>query len=160
MAEIVPKSSGEGNTKTSPKIQISPSKQWCFTYNNYKVEDISSIVSIFKDNHCKYVFQEETGESGTKHLQGSVMFNNKVRPMGILKMFKGIHWEKTKDLKASIQYCCKEESRTGQIFANIPLPKKLRLIEILFSWQEQIIRGIEEIPDDREIYWFCRLPTI
>jgi hypothetical protein len=144
-----------GNTKTPSLKCISPSKQWCFTYNNYKIEDICSIVSILKDNKCKYVFQEETGESGTIHLQGSVMFDNKVRPMSIFKMFKGIHWEKTKDLKASIAYCCKEESRTGQIFTNIPLPKKLRLIEILFSWQEEIIRGIQEIPDDREIHWFC-----
>jgi hypothetical protein len=144
-----------GNTKTPTVKSISPSKQWCFTYNNYLSEDICSIVSIFNENHCKYVFQEETGESGTPHLQGSVMFENKVRPMSIFKMFKGIHWEKTKDLKASIAYCCKEESRTGNVFSNIPLPKKLKLIENLYEWQNSIIKGIKEIPDDRKIYWFC-----
>ena len=67
-------SRGVGNTKPpcNKKKQISCSKHWCFTLNNYTSEDISKISS--NSSIVLYVFQEETGENGTKHLQGYIEF--------------------------------------------------------------------------------------
>ena len=158
MAQVfqsVPQSAVGGNTSTPTKKNISPSKQWCFTYNNYnKNECVPIILDILQNNNCKYVFQEETGENGTHHLQGSIMFDNKVRPMGIFKLFPSIHWEKTKDLKASIKYCCKEDTRTGDVYSNIPLPKPIKLIQDLKPWQIEICKILQDEPDERTIHWF------
>lgn len=148
----------EGNTSNLNRAVIHPSKQWCFTFNNYNIDkDVPIILDILSENNCKYVFQEETGESGTPHLQGSIMFENKVRPKSIFKLFPKIHWEKTKDLKASLKYCCKEESRTGNVYSNIPLPKPLKLIKDLKNWQLEIMDILKEEPDERSIHWFVDL---
>lgn len=144
-----------GNTSNPNRPVCHPSKQWCFTYNNYDIEkDVPIILDILSNNNCKYVFQEETGESGTRHLQGSIIFENKVRPMSLFKLFSSIHWEKTKDLKASLKYCCKEESRTGNVYANIPIPKPIKIINNLKPWQLSICSILQDEPDDRSIYWF------
>jgi hypothetical protein len=68
-----------------------------------------------------------------------------------------IHWEKCKNIKASIVYCSKEDSRTGeQFFHNIRIPKKVKILDDskLYNWQKDIIKIIEEEPDDRTINWF------
>lgn len=147
------KSSGgkSGNTR-----QISPSKHWCFTFNNYTQEDISSIVQIDSSIVPKYVFQEEVGESGTPHLQGYICFSEKKRPKSVFseKNHRGIHWEKCRNIQKSIIYCMKPETRKGEIFTrNIDLPYIL-LIESLYSWQKDIIHILNQKPDDRTIYWY------
>ena len=81
----------KGNTKPS-SVQVSPSKYWCFTLNNYKKEDIN-IISSKVLNYC---IGEEVGESGTPHLQGYIEFETKKRPLGVFKEYKNIHWEKRK----------------------------------------------------------------
>lgn len=144
-------SKGEsGNTK-----QIPPAKHWCFTLNNYKEDDINSIVEECSNSSKRYVFQEEKGEEGTIHLQGYIEFNTKLRPKNLFN--NKIHWEKTRDIKASIKYCSKEDTRIGRIFKyNIIIPKPLKLItkNIMYPWQLEILNIIEEEPDDRSIYWF------
>lgn len=136
-----------GNTK-----QISPSIHWCFTLNNYTEEDILTLCS--SDSSEKYIFQEETGENGTPHLQGYMEFKTKVRPKSVFKNDK-IHWEKTRDVKKSIVYCSKEETRTGKIFnKNIYIPKPLKVITQLYPWQKAIEEIYNTEPDDRKINWY------
>jgi hypothetical protein len=154
--EIVPivpcSSKGDGNTKHPPfKKQISPSKHWCFTLNNYNKEDIIEISS--NSSIKRYVFQEETGENGTPHLQGYIEFIKKVRPISVIK-YTTIHWEKCRNIKASIAYCSKEDTRTGKIYTNIKIPKKIKIIENLYDWQSHIVDLIKKEPDDRTIHWF------
>lgn len=56
----------EGNTSNLNRVVVHPSKQWCFTYNNYNIDkDVPIILDILSNNNCKYVFQEETGDSRT-----------------------------------------------------------------------------------------------
>lgn len=145
--------SSKGNLSNTK--QIPPAKWWCFTLNNYNDDDINDILTICSNSSIKYVFQEETGDEGTKHLQGVIEFNKKLRPKGLF-INKGIHWEKTKNTKASIAYCCKEETRTGKIFTNLKLPKPLKLInpKQFFEWQIEIYDIIKEEADDRTIYWY------
>lgn len=136
---------GSGNTK-----QIPPSLNWCFTLNNYTKNDISSIVDSTVID--KYVFQEETGESGTPHLQGYIKFIKKLRPKALFN--SKIHWEKTRNVEKSIAYCSKEDTRSGQIFTNIRLKKPIKIIKDLYPWQKRVVEIIEEDPSDRTIYWF------
>ena len=52
-------------------------RRYCFTLNNWEPLDETRI-SALADN-CKYlVYGRETGDSGTPHLQGFVIFNNSV----------------------------------------------------------------------------------
>lgn len=148
-----------GNTKTNPNTkQCSPSKHWCFTFNNYKESDFVLISSNSSSNEGieKIVFQEEIGENGTEHLQGYLAFNKKSRP-SVLGWAKEIHWEKCRSPKHSIAYCSDIEKRKegGRLYKkNVIIPKKLKIISELYQWQKNIIDIISNEPDDRKIYWF------
>lgn len=90
-------------------------RNWCFTLNNYTVEDIKVICGF----DCKYVFQEEIGDLGTKHLQGLLMFKSPRSFNSIKKLIPRAHWEPTKSKNASIRYCSKAETRAGEIYSNL-----------------------------------------
>lgn len=146
-------SAGYGNTKHTPK-QISPSKKWIFTWNNYDSSKVPKFLELIKSD--KYVFQEEKGENGTPHLQGYIEFKNKVRPSGHVGI-KEIHWEKCRNTQASIDYCSKEETKVGKTWSNIPLPEKLvdpLTDKIPYKWQQDIIDLCEKKPNDRTIHWY------
>jgi len=109
---------GLGNTIIRPaRVSNARSRHWCFTLNNYTPDEVNILTSL----ECKYVFQEETGEKGTPHLQGYINFPNAKTLGGVRKILPRAHWEITKNIQASIQYCSKEESRTGAIYTTIPL---------------------------------------
>ena len=145
-------SKGLGNTIPTPiskKKQISPSKKWCFTLNNYSESDISSIRSIIQET-CKYgTFGREIGaENNTPHLQGYVEFIEKRRPMSVFKMFDKIHWEKARGTRQdSIRYCSKEDRNP---FVH-PAPYKVEIE--LRNWQRDLIDYLSGDPDDRTIKW-------
>ena len=139
-----------GNTK-----QISPSKHWVFTLNNHTENDI---LLLTNDSSIEQLsMQEETGESGTPHLQGYLKFKTKRRPLSIFgKDFKA-HWEKCKRIKESIIYTQKDDTRTGRIFVKglrIVRPVKCLLTEQLYAWQREIVELTETVPDDRTINWY------
>lgn len=100
-------------TLSPKKTQISPSKRWCFTLNNYTEEDISSIVPLFKNMVNLGVFNKEVGEEGTKHLQGYVEFISKVRPIGLLT--KRIHWEKCRGSRMDNVFYCRKTHANGDM---------------------------------------------
>lgn len=108
-------SAGLGNTISRPACVRA--RNWFFTLNNYEQKDIDHIISL----DCNYVFQEEQGESGTKHLQGVLMYKNARSFTSIKKILPRAHIEVCKDVKSSIRYCCKSETRVGNIFSSIPL---------------------------------------
>lgn len=101
---------------------MSKSRGWAITINNYTKEDIKTV----KELEGEYCFQEETGESGTKHLQGMVYYKNARSFNQMKNMFRTAHIEKMKNKIASIKYCSKEETRTGKIYTNIDLAKYVK----------------------------------
>lgn len=148
---IDPTKDALGNTKTKASAkQISPSIHWCFTINNYTANDIDDIKNC--SSIKRYIFQEETGKCGTPHLQGYIEFKKKVRPMSIFKK-NNIHWEKTRDINASISYCSKPETRSGNIFTNIKMDEELILLkdDTLHEWQKNVLKEINNKPNDRKI---------
>lgn len=83
-------------------------RNWCFTHNNYKDEDIA----LLKIMPCAYlVFGKEKGEAGTPHLQGTVVWTNAksfTATKEALAFLGNPHIEQCIDLHASILYCQKE----------------------------------------------------
>lgn len=88
---------------------------WTFTLNNYTEDEVNHIQGL----DCLYVFQEETGEKGTKHLQGLLVYKNAISFASVKKKIIRAHIEKCKNKNASIRYCTKEESRTGMLYTNM-----------------------------------------
>lgn len=83
------------------------SRNWCFTVNNYKEED----QVLFKEcSSCRYmVYGRETGEEGTPHLQGYIVWEGK-KSLKQMKQFHGTaHWEIAKgDSEQNRVYCTKQ----------------------------------------------------
>jgi len=137
------------------KKQISPSKKWCFTLNNYtseEVEELSSKVPLICD---KYICAFEVGENQTPHIQGFLNFITKCRPMSKFNNER-IHWEKCRgSLTDNINYCSKE----GNVFLNKGMPKPVKLMtsDMLRPVQLKIANQFLEDEDElfgRNIYWF------
>lgn len=146
-----------GNTKTDTlkgkkKKQIDASKHWCFTWNNYSKSDIEMICA---SSVKQYVFQEETGEEGTPHLQGYICNETRIRPMS-LGWPKQIHWEPCTHIRASILYCQKKDTRTGkQYFKGIVRIREVKIITKLREWQQKIVDLVtSDCEDDRSINWY------
>ena len=134
-----------GNTK-----QISPSKHWVFTLNNYTLENIQELKNCSSTK--RHSFQEETGESGTPHLQGYVEFLTKKRPKSVFQF--NAHWEKAKHIDKAIAYTQKLDSRTGkQYLKGIRKIRPLKIFQPKYQWQKDIDAFVDEEPDDRHIHW-------
>lgn len=153
-----------GSTRVGNTKRPSPAKHWCFTLNNYTTEDIENILgSIGSDGSTfgskpKYIFQEEEGEEGTPHLQGYINFDRKVRPKNVFKWERAqrIHWEVARSPKHAINYCRKEQGRTGSVYTNIEFPEEIQVIAdtALQPWQNAVIDICDGDRDPRKIYWF------
>lgn len=143
-----------GNTVTPVSRRQQQYNYWCFTLNNYEVEQMEQLEQVLK-HECKwFVFQEETGEQGTPHLQGTICLEKKQRRTQLKSINPKIHWEPTKAVKASLAYCAKQESRTGRQFVyGIELPAELEVDEP-YGWQLDVMNIIKEKPDKRTIHWF------
>lgn len=141
---------GAGNTKIR-------SRGWCFTLNNHTKDDITHLTHIFKAFKCRYVFQEETGENGTPHLQGMFYFEN-ARSFGSVKaLHSKMHLEKMRDLKSSIAYCSKVETRTGSVFVEgfkIVIVKDPMEGLDWHVWQQGLKAYLHGEPDNRKIHWY------
>lgn len=144
----------DGNTKSSRVKSQQPLqlKQWFFTFNGYLESDILLMEERFKEICFKYVFQEEIGENGNKHLQGNIWLLKKMR-WSEFKLSPKIHWEKTRNEEAAEKYCQKDATRSGRVFV---YPKPIKVIDVkdMYDYQKDILNIVEKDPDDRLVYWF------
>jgi len=153
---VVPSSSSEGNTNTSlekapKKKQISPSKKWCFTLNNYTESEHELILMIFSSNSSKFIIGKEIAESGTHHLQGYVEWPRKIRPIS-LNLPSRIHWEKARGTRAdNLVYCSKE----GNFITNCVVAKPIKCIDEskFYSWQTKLLEMLLGPCCDRTVWW-------
>ena len=147
---------GAGNTHSAPKLsksQVPLRKIHFFTINNYTTKFLDGLLDYFNNKSLKYQIQEETGENGTPHLQGVVMFSKELRSTCWDPKSLG-HYEKLiGKWEDAVIYCSKFETRTGKQFSK-GLPKPIKIIENLYEWQKQIETIYLGEPDDRKIYWF------
>lgn len=148
-----------GNTN-SPAKSEKGHRKFCFTWNNYKKDSKSELIEYFNGRkNLLYIFQEETGENGTPHLQGCFKSKSPIFFSTLKKLFPIVHWEICKDWKASVKYCSKDDTRTGGCFTNMMDWERVKLnsgfdIVKACQWQLDIIKLMEEIePDNRIIHW-------
>lgn len=140
-----------GNTEKPPPRPLQH-LYWCFTWNNFN--DVEKLETIFKHECDWFVFQEERGENGTLHLQGTIKLKKKQRLTDLKKWNNSIHWESTKCVSKSIAYCSKEATRQGkQWIYGIEMPEAID-IEEPYGWQLQVMDIIKSKPDKRTIHWF------
>ena len=82
---------------------------WHFTVNNYIEDDIAKLRSLAPST-TYLVFGKETGESGTPHLQGFVVFSSPRRATALHKLLPSHgHWTTMRSSEfASSKYCRKD----------------------------------------------------
>jgi len=101
--------------------------------------------------------QEEEGENGTRHIQGTVHYRNQIAFSTLKQISSKIHWERCIDLRASIKYCTNIEKRRGQIWTRgFTIPgEQMQLLrqDQLHDWQADIIDTLRGAPDDRTVNW-------
>ena len=144
-------------------------KNWCFTLNNYRAEDID-LFKYFIETQCKMGgFQSESGQSkNTPHLQGFFVTFER-RRFTSFKLSKKTHWEVMRgSVQQNLSYCFKQSSydpNTGIRFMhNCEMPhnkvkhllhRKVEVLrdEDLFEWQRKVCNIAVTQPDDRIIYY-------
>jgi len=141
----------DSSLKVVKKKQISPSKRWCFTYNNYQEGDIQIITDLLSSKDAKYIIGREVGEKcGTPHLQCYIEFKSKIRPKDFLP-FPG-HWEKAIGTRTdNLKYCSKD----GKFVTNMQVPKPIIVLEQnqMYVWQLDLLYKLVQEPDNRIIHW-------
>lgn len=79
------------------------SRSFAFTHNNYIDTQLEDTIE------CKYIiYGKEVGESGTPHLQGTVVFENPRSIAAVIKLLPGCHVSVCRDVVASVAYCKKD----------------------------------------------------
>lgn len=87
-----------------------PSRAWVFTLNNPEDEQLPVVWKHDGSVYC--VWQLESGESGTPHLQGYVVFCKAMRLSACKRVDSNAHWESRKGTHEQAKaYCTKDESR-------------------------------------------------
>lgn len=144
----------EGNTESRSFIRNGQYHYWCFTLNNYSNEQIEHLEQILRHECHWYIFQEETGEKGTQHLQGQLYLKSRKRMTELKKLDRKISWRPTNSVTGSMAYCKKELTRTGEQYVyGIDVPDKIH-VEEPYGWQLNVMEIIKKKPDNRSIHWF------
>ncbi len=105
---------------------------WCFTINNPTANDIPEGWNAERDvAWCRW--QLEQGEAGTPHLQGVVKFKLQATLAQVRALGPGPpgHWEVTRQVKASIDYCSKADGRLEGPWSIGELPHQGKRTDLL-----------------------------
>lgn len=94
----------------------SRARHWAWTLNHYTQEDLDHLMHLdITTSTIRYmIFQQETGESGTPHLQGYTQFTRAHRLTGVKKAIgiARIHCEPAaRSASKNILYCSKDSDR-------------------------------------------------
>jgi len=149
---------GDGNTNSSPPILKTDKKvrSYCFTLNNYTDDDVAHLTHQFTPSSA-YMFQKEVGQNGTPHLQGFVQWKNGRSFDSMKKLHDKAHWEVCRNVKASIAYCSKNDTATGERYTNIVITRSTlkdpMVGKVVKDWQTKLNDILEQDPDDRTIHW-------
>ncbi len=120
---------------------------WCFTDNNYP--GLIDYDLLVEQGATWLVYQEETGEKGTPHLQGVVGFASKKSLAQMKEVLPdGAHIERCRNVQDSIKYCQKEDTRVDGPYIHGELPKGSGSRSDLLA----VKRAIDEGAKDEELW--------
>jgi len=92
------------------------STKWCYTVNNWTETDYATFAAI----DCKYqVIGKETGDSGTPHLQGYIVFQTNKRISALKKLHPTAHFEPAKGSHIQASDYCKKDGEFAE-FGDFP----------------------------------------
>jgi len=124
------------------------SRRWCFTINNPTSAHIERLTSI---EVVYLVYGVESAPStGTRHLQGFVIFENPRRRNGIVSEIGGGHFEVARGTSIQAADYCKKD---GDYTERGALPNnggRRTDIEAILSWLDSFIAEHGRAPTDRE----------
>lgn len=115
-------------------------KQFVFTHNNYTGVDLQRYNDIFsgQGNGITYaVFgQEVAPTTGTRHLQGYVVFDDRKRIGAVRTLFPGAHVEVARGTPQQASDYCKKEGDYREFgdFSSIPFQGKRTDLDQFKSW--------------------------
>lgn len=84
------------------------SKEWVFTWNNYSQDVVDKLQSLNPPDIVYLVCGKEVGESGTPHLQGTIVFPHRKRRKSVRKLIGDCFLEPVDMISNSIEYCKKD----------------------------------------------------
>lgn len=87
---------------------MSRARAFAFTWNNYDEAVVVGRFECLKEKIKYYVYGHEIGESGTPHLQGTVVFKNPMTLKAAIGKLPGCHVSICRDVDASVEYCKKD----------------------------------------------------
>lgn len=137
------------------------SVHWFLTWNGHTEDSINKLIAL--KELTKWAIQEETAESGTKHLQGLLTFRRSRSFTFLKRTLPEVHWEVCRSVEAAKRYCQKQETRTGkQWIKGYEIGTASQQSEVLdplegktlYKYQAWILNIIAGEPDPRKIYWF------
>lgn len=126
------------------------SKYWCFTLNNFTVDQMDHLCDEFKAKDVGYIFGEEVGDQGTPHLQGYIEAAKRIRPLEYFDLPKEVHWERRKGTKLENQRYC---SKDGKVHSWKIRPVRPVVVKDIYGWQKEVAALFDKQPDSRTIYW-------
>lgn len=132
---------------------MSRAKNWCFTLNNYVEDDVAALRLATATTEY-LVFGRETGESGTPHLQGYVIFPAAIR-LPTAKNRLGIqraHFEVTRGTPKQASDYCKKDGDFEE-FGELPAATQGRRsdLESFYEWADEFARENGRAPTTPEV---------
>lgn len=144
-------SMGENGNNVLILPPINALYKYDFVINNYTTNDVCSIKSTIPKLAKKAILGFEVGESGTPHIQGCIFLKKKMRITALMKEsgFGRASMRAIRNDGACQDYCRKDND-----YWEFGYPKPIKVIDVLYNWQRDILELYLTEPNDRHIYWF------
>lgn len=164
MFQDVPNSSVEDGPRQDG-IEARNSYFFMVRLNKCSTVPVNEIKRNLKDFAEKYVFQLELGSNGIEHWQMFLKFKQKKRRKQVRLWLQnnlalenvtfnfpnGSYCEISKSWLRAKNYCCKEDTRIGEIYSQGLVIKQQYTFPELYTWQRKIVDEIKKEADDRKI---------
>jgi len=131
------------------------STRWVFTLNNYTADEFTLLSLLWEQGKCVYiVFGRETApETGTRHLQGFVIFARRFRaqPAKLELGVPRIHIEVARGTSKQASDYCKKEGDYIELGTCPGTPGKQTQSDAFFKWADEFIEEHGRTPSFAEV---------